>query len=122
MAQKKAGSSEKTTVHRITAKDEAPARTATSTATKTKKLTAKKTAKTNKRKPAVITETPTKNPFVRFGRYFKGAWYELKQVRWPTRSATWSMTAAVLLFSAAFVGFITLLDTGFNWLFEQILN
>lgn len=54
--------------------------------------------------------------------YFKGAWVELRQVHWPTRSATWGLTGAVLLFSAFFVVFITLLDGGFKFLFEQILK
>ena len=54
--------------------------------------------------------------------YFKGAWQELKLVRWPTRSATWSMTAAVLVFTLIFVVLILLLDAGFNWGFNQILK
>jgi len=58
----------------------------------------------------------------RFFGYFTGAWYELKQVRWPTRGATWSLTAAVLGFSAFFVIFILLLDAGFKYLFEQLLK
>lgn len=58
----------------------------------------------------------------RFAGYFKGAWYELRQVHWPTRSATWGLTGAVLLFSAFFVVFITLLDAGFKYVFEQILR
>ncbi len=55
------------------------------------------------------------------GGYFKGAWTELKQVRWPTRKATWGLTIAVLLFSAFFVVIILLLDLLFNFLFEQII-
>jgi preprotein translocase subunit SecE len=58
----------------------------------------------------------------RIGGYFKGAWVELRQVHWPTRSATWGLTGAVLLFSAFFVVFITLLDAGFKYVFEQILR
>lgn len=121
MAQKKSGSSEKTTVHRITAKDDAPVKKATPAQ---KKEEAKPVKKREKQQTATVADAvvPSKNPFVRFGQYVKGAWHELKQVRWPTRSATWSMTVAVLLFSAAFVVFITLLDAGFNWLFELILN
>lgn len=58
----------------------------------------------------------------KFGGYFKGAWRELRQVHWPTRQATWSLTGAVLLFTAFFVVLITLLDAGFKLLFEQILQ
>lgn len=54
--------------------------------------------------------------------YFKGAWFELRQVHWPTRRATWGLTGAVLIFSAFFVVLITLLDAGFKFVFEQILK
>ncbi|UTX51004.1 preprotein translocase subunit SecE [Candidatus Saccharibacteria bacterium TM7i] len=60
--------------------------------------------------------------FQRIGRYFKGSWVELKQVRWPTRKATWSLTVAVVIFSGFFVGLIMLLDLGFNALFELIIS
>lgn len=61
-------------------------------------------------------------PLRAIGGYFKGAWEELRQVRWPTRRATWSMTLAVLLYSAFFVTVIMLLDAGFKYLFELILG
>lgn len=67
-----------------------------------------------------------KNPILRglwgIGEYFKGAWYELRQVRWPTRGATWSLTLAVLLFTAFFTVIILLLDLLFNYLFELIIG
>lgn len=56
------------------------------------------------------------------GGYFKGAWIELKQVRWPNRRATWSLTLAVILFSAFFLALIVFLDAGFKYLFELILK
>lgn len=56
------------------------------------------------------------------GGYFKGAWFELRQVRWPTRKATWGLTLAVILFSAFFVVLILLLDLVFKYLFELILS
>ena len=55
------------------------------------------------------------------GGYFTGAWYELKQVRWPSRRTTWALTLAVILFSAFFVALTVLLDFFFQWLFEQII-
>jgi len=55
------------------------------------------------------------------GRYFKGAWIELKQVRWPTRKATWGLTLAVILFSVFFVVLILLLDAFFKYIFELII-
>ena len=61
------------------------------------------------------------SPFRPMIGYFKGAWYELKQVRWPNRRATWGLTGAVLIFSAFCVVLILLLDVLFKFLFEQIL-
>lgn len=112
-------------------------------ATKDKKIATKKTtaatkitritASDNSIKPAK-KETATKkpievkkqtrfiNPLASIGRYFAGAWYELKQVRWPTRKATWSMTAAMLGFTAFFVILILLLDALFKYLFQVILG
>lgn len=60
--------------------------------------------------------------FRSIGGYFKGAWVELRQVRWPNRQATWSLTGAVLIYTAFFVVLILLLDAGFNYLFELILG
>ena len=54
--------------------------------------------------------------------YFKNSWIELKQVHWPTRKATWSLTFAVLVFSGFYVLFIMLLDAGFKTLFESLLT
>jgi preprotein translocase subunit SecE len=62
------------------------------------------------------------NPIKAFGGYVKGAWQELKQVRWPTRRATWELTVAVLLFSLFFIVLISLLDVGFKALFELIIR
>lgn len=60
--------------------------------------------------------------FQAIGAYFKGAWVELRQVRWPTRRATWGLTGAVLLYSAFFVVVVLLLDALFKYLFELILG
>ncbi len=62
------------------------------------------------------------SPFVALGGYFKGAWYELKQVTWPNRKATWSLTLALLAFTLFFVVMILLLDALFKYLFELILG
>jgi preprotein translocase subunit SecE len=91
-----------TKITRITAKDSKPAREAAPQQDE--------------------TEKKTKNPFVLLGRYFKGAWYELKQVRWPTRRATWSLTLAVLVFTAVIGVVILLLDALFKYLFELMLG
>ena len=78
------------------------------------------TAKTAK--VAKKTKKPgKKNVFGRMADYFKGAWFELRQVRWPNRQATWGLTIAVILFSLFFMGLILLLDFIFTSLFEIII-
>jgi len=76
-------------------------------------------------KKVKVTKEPT-NVFLKalvgIGRYFKGAWVELKQVRWPTRKATWGLTLAVIVFSAFFVVLILLLDAFFKFIFELIIK
>lgn len=56
------------------------------------------------------------------GNYFKGAWDELRLVRWPSRRATWGLTGAVILYSLFFVVLVLLLDAIFKYLFELILG
>lgn len=105
-------SNEKTKVTRISASDDTKA--------------VKKPKSTVVSKKAGRDATPRKKRSYgilgRIGGYFKGAWVELRQVHWPTRRSTWGLTLAVLMFSAFFVVFITLLDAGFKFVFEQILR
>jgi len=61
-------------------------------------------------------------PFTATGRYFANSWRELKNVHWPNRKSTWSMIFAVILFSGFFVVLITLLDIGFDKLFDLIIE
>jgi preprotein translocase SecE subunit len=61
-------------------------------------------------------------PFIAIGRYFKGAWAELRQVRWPDRKSTWGMTGALIAFTAFFVVVILFLDFLFSQLFKLILG
>jgi preprotein translocase SecE subunit len=104
-----------TKVTRISAKDSTPT---------SKKVTGSKAVKPSKQ-PKQERNAPT-NPFLKAlfaaGGYFKGAWAELRLVRWPTRKATWGMTLAVILFSTFFVVIILLLDILFKYLFELILS
>lgn len=58
----------------------------------------------------------------KIGNYFKGSWLELRQVRWTDRKSTWSLTGAVILFTALFVTIIILLDAGFKELFNIIVK
>ena len=93
---------------------------------KVTRISAKTTAPKKKAVKAVKVRKEPKNPFIKtlfaIGGYFKGAWTELRLVRWPTRQATWSLTFAVILFSAFFVVIILLLDILFKFLFEVILK
>ena len=73
--------------------------------------------KAKEKKPFILIR-----PFVYFGRYLRDSWHELRQVRWPNRKATWKMVLAVLVYTALFVAFISLLDLFFTWLFNLILG
>ena len=73
-----------------------------------------KTPRTTRRRKAVFGGP--------LGAYLKGAWKELRLVRWPNRRATWSMTLAVILFSAAFGLVILLLDILFKYLFDFMIK
>ncbi|MDN5274437.1 MAG: secE [Candidatus Saccharibacteria bacterium] len=87
--------------------------------------TTAKPAKTPKKVTPAPTEgekTKRKNPILAIGGYFAGAWYELRQVRWPNRKATWGMTLAVLAFTGFFMVLILLLDALFKYLFQLILG
>lgn len=99
----------KTKVTRISASD--------STAPKRAKKTASVASSSKK-----VKAPRSFGPAGSFLGYFKGAWAELRQVHWPTRRSTWGLTGAVLIFAAFFVIFITALDAGFKFLFEQILK
>lgn len=86
------------------------------TTSKSKKPAVTKKAALTDRKPAKWTK-----PFRAVGGYFKGAWVELRQVRWPDRKATWSLTLAVIIFSLFFALVILGLDWVFSYLFKEVL-
>jgi len=108
-------SSTTTKVTRITASDDT-----SSAVEKEKKVAKTKAAPT----PAAATDGKEKrrSPQRATADYFKGAWYELRQVRWPNRRATWGMTLALLVFTAFFVVVILLLDALFKYVFQLILG
>lgn len=123
MAQKKKASSKSSTstVTRIKASDAKPA----AIEQKPKKRIAK-TAEPVEAKQQKAKRKPSAKgiarPFVAIKNYFAGAWFELKQVRWPTRRATWSLTFAVLVYTAFFIVLVVLLDVVFKYLFDVILG
>jgi preprotein translocase subunit SecE len=106
---------DKTKITRIKATDETPK------AVKATKTKSPKTVKTPTKATSAADAPVKKNIFARIGGYFKGAWVELRQVRWPNRRATWGLTLAVLIFSAFFVVLILLLDTLFKYVFQLII-
>lgn len=63
-----------------------------------------------------------RNPLRAIREYFAGAWYELRQVRWPDRANTLQMTAALLVFTFFIGTIIVLLDALFRYLFELMVG
>ena len=88
-------------------------KTARTSGAKTK--TASKTSKSKNSKSR-------RNPLSAITSYFRGAWQEIKQVRWPDRRSTWGMVGALIVFTAALFLVIILLDYGFAWLFKLIMG
>jgi preprotein translocase SecE subunit len=119
----------------LATKDKKPAAKKAATTSKVTRIKASDETVVPKKKPAAKKATPAttaktgdaseigiRNPLGPIGRYFKGAWYELKQVRWPDRKATWGLTLAVIAFTAFFVVLILLLDALFKYVFQLILG
>lgn len=69
------------------------------------------------RKPFILIR-----PFVYFGRYVRESFMELRQVRWPSRKATWKLVLAIFVYTALFIAIIMLLDALFTWLFGLIIG
>ena len=122
MAEKKKAVKSSSTVTRIKAVDDTSVTKSKAEPKNTKTLTVEPTKGTEPKKRKKPSAKGVLRPFALIGGYFKGAWQELKQVRWPTRRATWSLTGAVILYSAFFVVVVLLLDALFKYLFELILG
>jgi preprotein translocase SecE subunit len=111
-AKKKPTASAATNVTRIKAADSQPVKSTL------KQIKAPKVASLGSDKKPIAKVL---KPFIALGAYFKGAWFELRQVHWPDRKATWGLTGAVLVFTAFFIVLILLLDLLFKYIFELIL-
>lgn len=61
-------------------------------------------------------------PFIKFGKYLKGAWSEIRQVHWPNRKTTWKMTGAVLIYTTLLILFILAVDAIVSTIFNQIIR
>ena len=53
--------------------------------------------------------------------YFRGAWQEVRQVKWPARRETAKLTVAVFMFAAFFMMLITIADYGLDKVFKQLI-
>lgn len=80
------------------------------------KVKAKKIKQTEK-KPFILIR-----PIVYFFRYLRDSWHEIRQVRWPSRKATWKLFFAILIYTFLFGAIIMLLDVFFTWLFNLIIG
>lgn len=108
-------------VTRIKASDDQPV---TKPAKSSKTATSSEAQKSST-KAAKISKAHTShgnNIFWKIGGYFKGAWQELRQVRWPNRQATWGLTVAVILFSLFFGIVILSIDALFKYLFQLVIQ
>ena len=80
------------------------------------KKEATKPAKKDK-KPFILVR-----PLVYFFRYLRDSWREIRQVRWPSRKATWKLFFAILIYTLLFGAIIMLLDVFFTWMFNLIIG
>lgn len=53
--------------------------------------------------------------------YFRGAWEEVRQVKWPKGKETAKLTFAVFMFAIFFMAIITLADFGLDKVFKQLI-
>lgn len=91
-------------------------------AEKSSAKTAKPSAKAKTAASSPKSSKSRRNPLNAIAGYFRGAWQEIKQVRWPDRRSTWGMVGALIVFTAALFLVIILLDYGFAWLFKLIMG
>lgn len=86
----------------------------------------KKPAKKTTAKPVKTSDKKVANKTQKVKKprdnYFVGAWRELKQVRWPDRKATWSLTFAVIVYSIFFFVLVIVLDAIFKYLFDLLVK
>lgn len=54
--------------------------------------------------------------------YFRGAFQEIRQVRWPSRKETWKMTLSVIVYVIILAVAIMLLDALLQFIFNKLLG
>lgn len=60
-------------------------------------------------------------PFVAFGRYVRDSWRELRQVQWPSRSAIWKMTLAIIAFCLLVGVLVVVFDWVSQWIIQEVV-
>jgi preprotein translocase subunit SecE len=71
---------------------------------------------------AMAKEVKKKKRFARVSKFFKGVWYELKKVSWPTKKELGQHTIVVIS-SVAIVSFVVwLMDLGFGKMLESLIK
>lgn len=76
----------------------------------------KRNRKTNGKKTFILFV-----PFVAFGRYVRDSWRELRQVQWPSRSATWKMTLAIIVFCSLVGVLVVVFDWVSQWIIQEVV-
>lgn len=114
----KAGNTPKKSTPAQQPKDKALDKKAQKVAKKTEKQAkkAEKMAKKAGKKPFILIR-----PLVYLGRYIRDSWREIRQVRWPSRKATWKLFFAILIYTVLFIALIMLLDALFAWIFKTVI-
>lgn len=80
------------------------------------KKTAVKSPEKSDKKPFILIR-----PIVYFFRYLRDSWREIRQVRWPSRKATWKLFFAIIVYTLLIGAIIMLLDVFFTWIFNTII-
>lgn len=70
----------------------------------------------------ILDKTPLGKVARGTGGYFKGAYNELDNVKWPTNKETWSMAGVVALFTIALTLFIVIVDGIIGELMRRLIS
>ncbi len=121
-------SSAKTKVHRVKAKTKVVSKKQPAK-TKATKVSTKKSDQKVAKKSQTKTKKSNKNllkiilsPIIKFNRYLKGSWIEIKKVRWPSRKETWQKVLSIIIYGLFFILLVVALDNLFDYLFKLMLG
>ena len=119
-----------TKVTRISAKDDGPKTREDKDEVATRKVSVK--AKNSESKKAVAAKKAKAKEQKKAEKkadkkekkvgYFRGAFREIRQVRWPNRKETWKMTLSVIVYVIILATAIMLLDALLQLIFNKLLG